>query len=116
MITVDLSVMDHDATMFATDKLHPSDKGHRKIAELTAKAIRDARFVVQAGHGTSPRLEYGTAAPTGTRTFYYVGDEVRNSVPAEAGTAAAKYVTYGWICTVEGRPGTWVPLRYLTGN
>ena len=116
VITVDLSVMDHDATMFAADKLHPSDKGHRKIAQLTVESIADARFTVEAAQGTAPRIEYGAAAPTGTRTFYSVGDEVRNSSPAEAGTAGSKYITYGWICTVEGRPGTWLPLRYLTGN
>ncbi len=55
-----------------------------------------------------------TAAPT-TGTWY-VGDMVRNSAPAEAGSASSKYVTIGWICTVSGTPGTWLPMRTLTGN
>lgn len=55
-----------------------------------------------------------TAAPT-TGTWY-VGDQVRNSAPAELGTASSKYVIVGWICTVSGTPGTWVQMRCLTGN
>ena len=55
-----------------------------------------------------------TAAPTtGTWTQ---GDMVWNSNPVEAGSASSKYVTLGWICTVSGTPGTWLPVRTLTGN
>lgn len=55
-----------------------------------------------------------TAAPTaGT---YAQGDFVRNSTPAEAGTAGAKYVVTGWMCTVGGTPGTFLACRSLTGN
>lgn len=55
-----------------------------------------------------------TSAPT-TGT-YAQGDFVRNSAPTEAGIATAKYVIYGWICTVSGTPGTWLDVRTLTGN
>jgi len=55
-----------------------------------------------------------TAAPT-TGTWA-LGDFVRNSAPAEAGTAGSKYLTFGWVCTVGGTPGTWLPARFLTGN
>jgi hypothetical protein len=55
-----------------------------------------------------------TAAPTsGTHAR---GDEVKNSAPSELGTAGAKYVIRGWQCLVGGTPGTWVEMRYLTGN
>lgn len=55
-----------------------------------------------------------TAAPTtGTHA---AGDQVKNSAPAEAGVALSKYVVVGWICTVGGTPGTWLPMRVLTGN
>ncbi len=55
-----------------------------------------------------------TAAPTtGTHA---VGDQVKNSAPAELGTALTKYVITGWICTAGGTPGTWLQLRCLTGN
>jgi hypothetical protein len=55
-----------------------------------------------------------TAAPTAGK--YQQGDFIRNSQPSEAGSAASKYVVYGWLCTVAGEPGTWVQCRFLTGN
>jgi hypothetical protein len=55
-----------------------------------------------------------TAPPTGGT--HAQGDFVRNSAPAELGTAGAKYVIFGWICTVAGTPGTWLQQRMLTGN
>jgi len=55
-----------------------------------------------------------TAAPT-TGTWAK-GDFVRNSAPAEAGAASSKYVVYGWVCSVGGTPGTWLQMRFLTGN
>ncbi|GJH31445.1 hypothetical protein CBA19CS91_01830 [Paraburkholderia hospita] len=55
-----------------------------------------------------------TAPPT-TGT-YQRGDVIRNSTPAELGTAGSKYVITGWICVSAGTPGTWVACRSLTGN
>jgi hypothetical protein len=55
-----------------------------------------------------------TAAPT--TGDHAVGDFVRNSAPAEAGSASSKYVILGWVCTVGGTPGTWLQCRVLTGN
>ena len=56
----------------------------------------------------------GTAAPsTGT---YAQGDFVRNSNPTELGSAASKYVIFGWVCTVSGTPGTFLEVRTFTGN
>ena len=55
-----------------------------------------------------------TAAPT-TGTWAQ-GDQLRNSTPTELGTAGSKYVIQGWICTAGGTPGTWLPMRVLTGN
>lgn len=52
------------------------------------------------------------AAPTGG--VYVAGDFVRNSAPAELGTAGSKYVVFGFICTAA--PLTFVPMRFLTGN
>jgi hypothetical protein len=56
----------------------------------------------------------GTSYPT-TGTWGQ-GDMVKNTNPVEAGTASSKYVVIGWICTVSGEPGTWLPMRTLTGN
>lgn len=55
-----------------------------------------------------------TAAPTSGS--WMQGDSVKNSAPSELGTAGSKYVIEGWICTVSGTPGTWLPKRCLTGN
>jgi len=55
-----------------------------------------------------------TAAPTTGK--HGRGDMVKNSEPAELGAGGSKYVIYGWQCVVGGEPGTWVELRYLTGN
>lgn len=49
-----------------------------------------------------PAFGYGSAAPTSTSEFHLAGEIVVNVAPA-AGEAA------GWICTVEGYPGTWQP-------
>lgn len=62
----------------------------------------------------SPVHSASTAAPT--TGDWAQGDFIRNSTPSEAGTAGAKYVVTGWICTVSGTPGTWVACRSLTGN
>lgn len=50
---------------------------------------------------------------TGT---YIAGDTARNSAPSELGSPGSKYVVYGWQCVVGGTPGTWVQMRFLTGN
>lgn len=60
------------------------------------------------------RIDYGSAAPT--TLAWLQGDRRFNDTPAEAGSAASKYVVTGWICTVAGTPGTWLEMRTLTGN
>jgi len=55
-----------------------------------------------------------SSVPT-TGTFTQ-GDFIRNSAPAEAGTAGSKYILAGWMCEVGGSPGTLRECRYLTGN
>lgn len=116
VLVVDTSVMNRDASLFIADKLHPNDKGHRVLAGLVLAAVAAGRWSIQVGSDYGPRRDVGTAAPTDNRTYYLAGDRVINSAPAEAGTAGSMYVTTGWICTAEGRPGTWKPMRVLTGN
>lgn len=55
-----------------------------------------------------------TAAPT--TGSWNKGDFIKNSNPSESGSAGSKYIVYGWECTVAGSPGTWLPVRTLTGN
>jgi len=77
----------------------------REIAQQV-NALSEGRISALYGASTS-------APSTGT---WSQGDKVWNSTPAEAGTASSKYVVIGWICTASGTPGTWLPMRTLTGN
>jgi hypothetical protein len=55
------------------------------------------------------------AAPAMPVTGVYApGDFVRNSAPAELGTAGSKFVVEGWLCTAA--PTTFVQKRFFTGN
>ena len=92
----------------------PADKAQmeRKLTDLfratNVQVNQLTEGTVSAVHSAS------TAVPTAGS--YAVGDFVRNSTPAEAGTAGSKYVVMGWLCTVGGAPGTFVQCRALTGN
>lgn len=55
-----------------------------------------------------------TAVPT--TGSHALGDVIRNSAPSELGSGGSKYVIYGWLCTASGTPGTFVQMRFLTGN
>lgn len=55
-----------------------------------------------------------TAAPAAGQ--FNQGDFVRNLTPTELGSPGSKYVVHGWQCVVGGTPGTFVPMRFLTGN
>lgn len=54
------------------------------------------------------------AAPTTGE--YKRGDQVRNLIPIEVGTAGSKTAVIGWVCIASGNPGTWVQMRVLTGG
>lgn len=92
----------------------PADKSQmeRKLTDL----FRATNFqvnqltegIVSAVHSASPTVP--------TAGNYAQGDFVRNSAPSELGTAGAKYVVLGWVCTVGGTPGTLLACRALTGN
>lgn len=57
------------------------------------------------------------AAPVaGSLTTYARGDFIRNSQPAELGSAGSRYTVRGWICIEAGTPGQWREERCLTGN
>jgi hypothetical protein len=85
---------------------------HRALSLFLVRVSRQVNLMSEGKiTGASNAL---TAAPT-TGTFV-VGDFVRNSTPSEAGAGGSKYVVFGWTCTAAGTPGTWLPLRCLTGN
>lgn len=92
----------------------PDDVGQLK-QRLTQLLRETATQVNAVSEGRlSGAYNAATAAPT-TGTWAQ-GDFLRNSQPAELGTAGSKYVIFAWQCIAGGTPGTWVQLRYLTGN
>lgn len=94
--------------------LPPKDSGTFEIQLLSVLRDIGTRLdLLSQGHLAGVRGKATAAPTTGT---WAVGDVIRNSAPAEAGSASSKYVIYGWICTVAGTPGTWLELRTLTGN
>lgn len=109
VLAVDHSSMNREASMFAADKLHPSDLGNRRIFDETLAALTAAGFIIESGRAVTRRYDCGTAAPTGTRTYYNVGDYVENTSPT---ITDGTYVA-GWRCTVAGRPATWVEDRRM---
>jgi hypothetical protein len=81
-------------------------------APATANAtvwVSDAAFVED--------LE-GTGIPTSN--IFSLGSFVKNTAPAEAGTAGSKYIITGWVKVTEAAANIlntdWLPLRALTGN
>lgn len=58
---------------------------------------------------------YNAVPSVPTTGAYAVGDFVRNSAPAELGSAASKYCVFGWMC-VDDNPLTFVQMRFLTGS
>ena len=68
-------------------------------------ALSDGRIAATTARNAPPTLG-----------SYTRGDFVRNSAPAELGSASSKYVIDGWTCVAGGTPGTWVQKRSLTGN
>ena len=82
----------------------------------TARWFREIARQVNGLSEGSIAVIYNAATAAPTTGTWAKGDQIRNSAPAEAGSASSKYVVTGWICTVAGTPGTWLPMRTLTGN
>lgn len=85
------------------------------VAKLTTAWADMASQVNAASEGLITGATNGSTAPP-TAGDHQRGDMVRNSAPAELGTAGSKYVITGWICVTAGTPGTWLQCRSLTGN
>lgn len=90
-----------------------------RVAPLDQLLQRELReHAQQVNSLTEGRMEavYNAATSAPTTGMYAQGDFVRNSAPSELGSAASKYVIFGWQCVVAGEPGTFVQMRFLTGN
>lgn len=88
----------------------------RKLTDLHRDIAR------QVNDLTEGRIGAVTNAASGVPTTgsWSQGDFIRNSAPAEAGTAGSKYVVTGWIRLTSGSSNVlntdWVATRNLTGN
>ena len=99
--------------MIPVDARLPQD-GPGLVRQLSRLWAQLAGQVNGAREGRIASANAFVAAPTAGE--WHIGDFVRNSAPAEAGTAGSKYVVLGWVCVGSGSPGTWVACRCLTGN
>lgn len=82
----------------------------------TSRWYREIARQVNALSEGSITAVYNAASAAPTSGTWARGDQIRNVAPAELGTAGGKYVITAWICTAAGTPGTWLPIRALTGN
>jgi hypothetical protein len=102
-----------------TIRLPDAKEGLRYLSDLVYTLTRVLTDIAtQLNNLAEGRIAAATNADTAAPTTgeHQRGDYVRNSAPAELGTAGAKYVIEGWICVAAGTPGTWVAKRCLTGN
>lgn len=77
---------------------------------------REAAQQVNALSEGSVFAAYNAATSAPTAGTWYQGDVIRHSAPVEAGAVGSKYVVIGFVCVASGTPGTWLPMRVLTGN
>jgi len=59
---------------------------------------------------------FGSGVPSSGDGNFRTGDRIFNVSPSELGSISSKYIISGWICTLDGQPGTWLEMRTLTGN
>lgn len=86
------------------------------LTQVLSRVLKaTAQKVNQIGDGRITGSDF-TAASIPTTGMFKQGDFIRNSAPAEAGTAGSRYVVIGWVCVVSGSPGTLLQCRFLTGN
>jgi hypothetical protein len=108
---IDAATPDHN--LFLRNVLR-NDWSVPTITLLGANSKRWGNTLNERQYEGALAVAEGTAAPTsGT---WAVGDKVRNTAPAEAGSSGSKYTVAGWVCTAGGTPGTWLEMRSLTGN
>lgn len=82
----------------------------------TARWYREIARQVNALSEGSISANYNATTSAPTTGTWSKSDQIKNSAPAEAGSAGSKYVITGFLCVSGGTPGTWVQLRSLTGN
>lgn len=86
-----------------------------KTQELSRYVVRSG-MGLPTGHPNANAQVDVVASQAPTAGTWRQGDRVRNPSPAVQGAAGSQYVITGWLCTAEGTPGTWVPLRAPTGT
>lgn len=107
--TTPASSFGFDVSKFHTDAAHVLNCWFDSTWHTGQSAGQFKRNVTQK----AIRGAYSQAPNYGT---WDKGDIVFNPEPSELGAASSMYVVMGWVCTVAGSPGTWRPLRTLTGN
>lgn len=87
--------------------LSPSNPSTSSLTKDLTKHLRD----ITREHNLAAMWD-GEAASVPTTGTWADGQCVRNTDPAELGSAGSKYVVIGWIRV----SGAWLTMRTLTGN
>lgn len=85
------------------------------VAPELVRWLRDVQMQLNSLSEGALHATHNALPSRPTKGRYAQGDFVRNSAPEELGATGAKYVIFGWQCTVAGEPGTWVECRFQTG-
>jgi hypothetical protein len=94
-----------DALEIGADKL--SAGGWLELAWILVRPFaRDVLVDDAVEYGAGPRHRAGIGPPT--EGVYRQGDVVFNARPVPGGSV-------GWVCVVDGRPGTWKPFGPIAG-
>jgi len=95
-----------------TDARLPQDGDRSTLVRRLADLQRENAELINAlAEGRVAGSVNAAPAPPATGSFA-PGDFVRNSTPAELGTAGSKYVVEGWVYLATG----FVQKRFFTGN
>lgn len=98
-----------------SDPRFPDVKTPNFLTQLTElyREIAKQLNLLTEGNISAVTNAAATAPTAGT---YQQGDKIWHSAPIEAGSGGSKYVVIGFVCVAAGTPGTWLPMRTLTGN
>ncbi len=100
---INLSAFNNGTVVQRQDRTQVYGEHHTEVSVISGRYLLGGK--VNAWGGGVP-----------TEGTWGVGDRVVNNFPSELGSAGSKYIISEWICTAAGTPGTWHPLRCLTGN
>lgn len=79
--------------------------------------VSSAAYIREQGALATRKQVFANAAPTaGTWKKGDIVHKINVATATDAGSPGGTYIVWGWLCTADGTPGTWVELRCFTGD